>query len=100
MIDKFSVLQEDGNFKLLELKHINMRTLVCWLNTDDGIISIALFHNNEKPNSLSSKASLTQWGYPTYFISDMIDEKEAAKVVTLYLKDMLAKKFWWEIDKS
>lgn len=97
-IKSFSILQEDGNFQLLELKKNHERTLICWLNTDDNIVSIALFHKNEKPNALSHRVLLTKWGYPTYFISNMTTT-EAANIVTLYLKDIQDENFWWETDK-
>ena len=95
-IEPFPVLEEDGQFKLLEIKQINNRTLVCWVNTDDSIISLAIFHDSERPNEISQKASLSQWGYPTYFVSEMLDTEEASEIVTLYLKDMMANNFWWE----
>jgi len=97
--DVLSVLQEDGNFKLLEIKSINARTLLCWINTNDEIISVALFADEQECDEMDQK-KLTEWGYPTHFVSNIIFIEEASQVVSLYLKDMEDKNFWWEKIKT
>ena len=99
MTKKLSVLSEDEGWKLLEQITINDRTLICWYNPDDKIISLSLFHLTEQPNEISKKSPYTTWGYVTYLTTNMMSVSEAAEVVSLYLKDIENENAWWEIDK-
>lgn len=92
------MIKRDGKFLLLKKKSLNNRTLLAWYNMEDDIFSIALFNQVDRPNKLSAKASFTEWGYPTYFISDILDVNEAHNVSKLYLEDIASKNFWWEKD--
>ena len=90
-------IYEDQGWKLLEEKSINDRTLVAWYNPNDKVISLAIFHLTDQPNELSKRAKLlSTWGYPTHFATQMMTAKEAAEVVSLYLKDMENDSCWWE----
>lgn len=89
-------LSNQDEYKLLEEKTINNRTILCWYNSNDNIISISLFNTSEKPNELSRRSPLTNWGYVTYMATNMMTTKEASEVVSLYLKDMESNNFWWE----
>jgi hypothetical protein len=94
----FSVLDQDENILLLERVISNGRTLICWINTDDDIISISLFNLFQRPNRLSRKSTKKIWGYPTHFVSNIETCQEAAEVVTLYVKDFEKENYWWEQD--
>jgi hypothetical protein len=86
---------EDG-WKLLEEKSINDRTLVCWYNPNDSIISLVIFHLTEQPNALSQRSPHSNWGYVTHMVTRMYTIKEAGEVVSLYLQDMEKDNCWWE----
>jgi len=93
---ELSVLKEEDGWKLLEERTFNDRSIICWYNGDDGIISLMLFHLTDQPNELSKKSPYTTWGYLTYAVSGMYTCEEAAKVVSLYLQDMENGLYWWE----
>jgi len=90
------VLREEDGWKLLEEKTINDRTILVWYNPNDQVISLMLFNVSEQPNEVSKRSPYTTWGYVTFFASQMKTPKEAAEVVSLYLKDMENEKYWWE----
>jgi len=94
----FGIIEEDEGWLLLEQKTINKRTLISWYNPNSQTISLFLFHNTEKPNEFSQRATPSVWGYPTYFVTNMMTTKEASEVVSLYLQDMEKDNFWWEKD--
>lgn len=89
-------INEENGWKLLEEKSINDRTLICWHNPNDNIISLVLFNLTEQPNALSQRSPYSNWGYVTYMVTNMYTPKEAAEVVGLYLKDMEKENYWWE----
>jgi hypothetical protein len=97
MINLSKPLEEDYGWLLLEKKTINDRTLICWYNPNDSIISLCLFHL-EPINRLSQSSPETTWGYATKLVTGMYTEKEAAEVVGLYLNDMETANYWWELD--
>lgn len=92
----FNPLDEEDGWKLLEERSINDRTLVAWYNPNDSIISFAIMHLTEQPNALSQRSPYTTWGYVTHMETKMYTTKEAAEVVSLYLKDMEDGNYWWE----
>lgn len=92
----FKVLDEKDGYKLLEEKTINDRTLLCYYNPTDRTISLMLFHLTDQPNSVSKRSPYTTWGYLTFFTTNMMSEKEAAEVVSLYLQDMEKDNYFWE----
>jgi hypothetical protein len=89
---------EDDGWKLLEQVSINDRSLVCWYNPNDGVISLSLFHLTEQPNEISKRSPYTTWGFVTGMVSGMYTEREAAEVVSLYLQDIERENFWWELS--
>lgn len=89
-------IEEDSERKLLEQITINERSLVAWYEIDTKSISLMLFHYDEQPNPLSKLSPYTTWGYLTRSEEKMMSEKEAAEVVSLYLKDIKEENFWWE----
>jgi len=90
-------IDEYEGWKLLEDKTINDRTLVCWYNPENEIISLCLF-NIYQTNELSKRTAETTWGFITHAVSEMHTCDEAAEIVGLYLKDMESENYWWEID--
>jgi hypothetical protein len=88
---------EDKSWKLLEEKSINDRTIIVWYSPEKKMISLVLFNLTDQPNEISKKAPHSNWGFLTHYISQMYSEKEAAEVVSLYLKDMESGKAWWEL---
>ena len=96
MDQRLDVLEENDGWKLLEEKTFNDRTLVCWYNPNDSVISLMLFHLTDQPNEISQRSPYTTWGYMTYAVSGMYTCEEAANVVSLYLQDMEKENFWWE----
>jgi hypothetical protein len=93
-LGSFDILEEDDGWKLLEERSINDRTLVCWYNPNNQIISVALFHLTDNIRNISVKNDF--WGFPTYYVTRMHTPTEAANIVSLYLKDMEDGNFWWE----
>jgi hypothetical protein len=91
-------ISEDKGWKLLEQITINDRSLICWYNPNDGVISLSLFHLTDQPNELSKKSPYSTWGYVTYLVTNMMTSVEAAEVVGLYLKDIENENAWWEKD--
>lgn len=89
-------IDEQEGWKLLERKSINDRTIICWFNPDDNIISLCIFNLNEQPNELSKRSPYSTWGYITHMVTQMYTPKEAAEVVSLYLQDMEKENYWWE----
>jgi hypothetical protein len=89
-------IDEEEGWKLLERKTINDRTLICWYNPDTNIVSLCLFHLTERPNELSKRSPESTWGFATAYVTGMYTLKEASEVVSLYLQDMEADRFWWE----
>lgn len=92
------VISEEEGWKLLEEITINDRSLVCWYNPKDSIISLSLFHLTDQPNEISRLSPYTTWGYITHMETNMLTSREAAEVVSLYLKDLENDKIWWEVD--
>ena len=89
-------IEENEGWKLLEQFTSNDRTIIAWYNPNDGIISLMLFHLTDQPNDLSQRSPYTTWGYMTHAASHMHTCKEAADVVSLYLKDLEQENYWWE----
>lgn len=92
------VISEDQGWKLLEQVTINDRSLVCWYNPNDSVISLSLFSLVDQPNELSKRSIYTTWGYVTHMESNMMTVKEAAEVVGLYMKDLESGNYFWEKD--
>lgn len=99
MSKSLEVISEDQGWKLLEQKTINDRSLICWYNPNDKIISLSIFHLTDQPNELSKRSPYTTWGYVTFMTTNMMTVQEAAEVVGLYLKDIENDNAFWEIDK-
>jgi hypothetical protein len=95
----FKSKKEVDGWKLLEEKTINDRTIIVWYNPEERLISLIICHGFEQPNDLSKKSPYSHWGYVTHFVTKMYTPKEAAEVVSLYLKDMENDNFWWEKGK-
>jgi len=89
----------DEGWKLLEQASFNGRTLICWLNPKNDIISIFLFNLLSQPNDLSRRSNLSQWGWSTHYVSNITTTMEASQVVGLYLQDMEKQNYWWEADE-
>lgn len=89
-------IDEGDGWKLLERITFNDRTLIAWYNPGNNIISIIITHLYEQPNQLSKQSPYTTWGYVTHFVQGMHTCKEAAEVVSLYLKDIENENAWWE----
>jgi hypothetical protein len=87
----------DKDWKLLEEVSWNDRTIIVWYNSDQKMISLVMFNLTDQPNELSKKAPYSNWGFLTHYVSQMYSEKEAASVVSLYLKDMESENYWWEL---
>ena len=94
---ELSTLREEDGWKLLEEKTINDRTLLAWYNPREDMISLMIFHVSDQPNEFSKRSPHTNWGFATFWASEMKTPKEAAEVVSLYLKDMENERYWWEI---
>lgn len=92
----FNPLDEKDEWKLLEEKTINDRSLVAWYCPDTSIISFVLTHISDKPNALSERSPYTTWGYITHLETKMHTAKEAAEVISLYLQDLEQENYWWE----
>jgi len=90
------VIKEEDGWKLLEEKTINDRTLLAWFNPNEDMVSLMIFHVTDQPNEFSKRSPHTNWGYATFWASEMKTMKEAAEVVSLYLQDMENEKYWWE----
>ena len=88
--------ENDKEWKKLEEKSINDRSLIAWYNPESKDFSLVIFHLTDQPNEISKKAPLSTWGFLTHYISGMYTAKEAAEVVSLYLQDMENDRFWWE----
>lgn len=88
--------EKSTNWKLLEEKTINDRSLVCWYEPDEKQAKFMIFHLTDQPNALSKESPYTNWGYLVYHISGLYSTKETAEVVSLYLKDMENDNCWWE----
>lgn len=96
-LDIDNPIDADGDFKLLENRSINDRSLICWYNIVDKTYNLSIFHISEQPNELSKRSPYTTWGYMTYAASDMATATEAAEVVGLYLQDIESDNCWWEL---
>ena len=92
-----TISEEDG-WRLLEQITFNDRTLLCWYNPNNSVISLFLFNAFDKPNSLSERSPESTYGYVTHMVTGMYSELEAAEVVGLYLKDLEKDNIWWEND--
>lgn len=92
----FNPLDEKDEWKLLEEKSINDRSLIAWYNPEDGVISLAITNLTDQPNEMSKRSPYTTWGYITHMETYMQTPSEAAEVVSLYLQDMEKDNFWWE----
>ena len=92
----FGIIDEEEGWLLLEQKTINNRTLISWYNLNNQKISLFLFNTAEQPNDFSKRVDKSLWGFPTYFVTNMMSTSEAAEVVSLYLQDIEQENYWWE----
>ena len=87
------------NWKLLEERTFNDRTLVAWYNPNGNIISFIITHLYEQPNELAKLSEYTNWGYITHFETGIYSYEEAAEVISLYLQDIENENAWWETER-
>jgi len=86
------------NVRLIDTISINERTIVSWFDLYDKDFSFAIYHLTDQPNTLSKLMPYCMWGYMTYVAPPIADPGEASEVYSLYLKDLIANKNWWEDD--
>jgi len=92
-------INEEDGWKLLEEYTFNDRTIIAWYNPNDSIISIIITHLLDQPNQLAKNSPYTTWGYITHMVTKMYTCEEAAKVVSLYIKDIEDENAWWESNR-
>jgi len=93
-----TVLEFTNNkeWKLLEEKTINDRTIIVWYNPSVKTVNFVMFHLTDQPNEISKKSPHSHWGFVTFFVFNISYIKEASEVVSLYMQDLENGNYWWE----